>query len=143
MLQEFAVEVGSDSKDNLAGAGSGGVEQQVDETDGIVPGLLGLECGMAQGLRVKLLPLVDIEEEPIGALLVRCREKAADAAADRGILVAQKLYPVLDPFVGSEIGELGRGWVEQANQGVERLRARAQTKDGPGVPVGAAAQDRD
>ena len=112
MLQEFAVEVGADSKDNRAGAGSGGVEQQVDETDGIAPGLLGLERGMAQGLGIKLLPLVDIEEEPIGALLVGCRQKAADAAADRGILAAQELYPVLDPFVGSEIGELGRGRVE-------------------------------
>ena len=57
---------------------------------------------MAQGLGVKLLPLVDVEQEPLGALLVGCRQKAADATTEGAVRRAQDLNLLLDAPVGLE-----------------------------------------
>src|SRR5262245_45819813 len=46
MLQELAVEVGTDGKDDRAGAGGGGLEQEVDKARDVGFGLLGRKRGL-------------------------------------------------------------------------------------------------
>ena len=104
----------------------------------------GVERGMVQGLGVELLPLVDIEQEPVGAPLVCGREQAADAGGEQRLGSARRMATCsLDRSVGLERRQVGRGWVEGANQGVQRLGAGAQTDHGPAAAVGTAAQGRD
>ena len=81
MLQELAIEIGAHGQNDRAGAGPGGLEQKVDELGDVALGQLGLKRRVAQGLGIEFLPLVDMQQEPIGAGLLGGGEKAADAAA--------------------------------------------------------------
>ena len=83
VAQQVAVEVGAGGEHDRAGAGAGRVEQEVDEAGDVGLGLGWVSAGMVQGLGVELLPLVDVEQQPIGAALLLGRQQAADVRGEQ------------------------------------------------------------
>ena len=64
-------------------------------------------AGMVQGLGVELLPLVDIEQQPVGAALLLGREQAADAVGQQPRVGAEDGDLVLDLPVDLERRQVG------------------------------------
>jgi hypothetical protein len=143
--QEGVIEVGADSQDHgqravlLAGRG----QQQIDEPRDVgaavsrrLPGSLG-----SSRERIQLLPLVDIEEQTVGAgLLVQMvpdqlvePNRAAQQAVGIGI-------DLLDPF--GRRGAIGRRR-EHRRERVQGLLARTDCQHVPGDAMGALAQRRE
>jgi hypothetical protein len=57
---------------------------------------------LVEGLGIKFLPLIDMEEEPVRAPLVGRGEQAAKAAAESALRPTQDLDLLLDPAIGRE-----------------------------------------
>ena len=142
--QQVGVEVGAGGEHDRAGAGAGGVEQEVDEAGDVGLGLLGRRGrdGAGPGCRAP----------PTGrhrAAGGRCRAPRRRRAG-RGLRSASASGSArnrstwsLDLPVGLERRQVGRGGVEGADQRVQRRVAGAQRDHGPAAAVGAAAQGRD
>src|ERR671933_446414 len=119
MLQELAIEVSANSEDDGTGAGAGGIEHEVDEAHHVGGGLLGRAWRLVEGLGIEFLPLIDIEQEPVRAPLVGRGEQTAEAAAEGALRPTQELDLLLDPVIGREGRQVGWGWVEEADEGME------------------------
>jgi hypothetical protein len=102
-------------------------QTKVYELGDVALGQLGFKRRVTQGLSVELLPLVDMQQEPVGAGLLGGGKKAANAAADSVVIHSQDRNLLFDTLIGLEGWQVDRRWVEAANEGVQRLGAGAQT----------------
>ena len=124
VLEEVAVEVGAGGEDDGAGAGAGSVEEEADEALDIGRGLLRVGR-VAQGLGVELLPLVDIEEEAVGALLPAGRRGGRGCGGRR----ARPLPRSTSTCRLTRVVGLERGQVQLAAM---KVRTRVCSGSGPG-----------
>src|SRR5687768_11819263 len=83
-----------------------------------------------------------MKQKPFSASLVGGGQERADATPKRAVRCAEETDLLLNALISFKARQVGRERIKSTDEGMEWLRAGAQTENGPGATVSTATQRR-